>query len=358
MADGMNPSERRVQSVGGTGAREPAPPPPQEANHELTLGGHPADHLRAVYLLTSEFNEDEPNTVVTSPPGAEAHNQNPDFLSEPVDRPILLRLDGVEAGEVVSLRSFPCDIGRHPNCGLILDDAGVSRRHAQLVADEDDLFLVDLGSRNGTFIEGVRIDRAPLKDGCLIQIGLHVGFRYTLVDARQETLLRDLYRSSTRDALTGLYNRRHFDDRLRSEIAYALRHKADLGVLLVDIDFFKRINDTYGHAGGDAALRQISKTLAQQLRTEDIIARVGGEEFAVLLRGTDAGGAARLGERLRAAVETNPIMYENHSIPLTISVGCASFTELEEVDAARLFKLADDRLYQAKRSGRNRVVQR
>jgi diguanylate cyclase (GGDEF)-like protein len=324
---------------------------------DSSLGVSPNDRLRAVYLLTSEFGEEEANTALTDPPNARPiSNSAHKFETQPIDRPILLRLDGVSAGEVVSLNLLPTTIGRHPGCTILVDDAGVSRNHATISDQDGEIYIEDLGSRNGTFVEGNRITRAKLTEGSLVQIGLHVGFRYTVVDERQEAILRQLYRSSTRDALTGVYNRRHFDDRLAAELAYARRHDTDVSLVLVDIDFFKQVNDTHGHAGGDAVLRQVASTLQKQLRIEDILSRIGGEEFAVILRGTGNVGALRLGERLRSAAEVTPALFNGAMIHTTISVGVAALSEVKTTDDRGLFTSADSRLYLAKRTGRNRVV--
>ena len=153
-------------------------------------------------------------------------------------------------------------------------------------------FVEDLGSRNGTFLQGKRITRAEIRDDDWVQLGARVAFRFTLTDSRQEGLLRKLYESSTRDALTGAYNRRHFDDRLRAEIAFAVRHATDCALILLDLDHFKRVNDTYGHPAGDEILRHLAGVANRALRTEDVFARFGGEEFAVILRGASTRGAA------------------------------------------------------------------
>jgi two-component system, cell cycle response regulator len=331
-------------------------PPSVGAPIEAASLSSSSDRLRAVYLLANEFADEESLTAITSPPGSHADAGSPALHTEPVDRPVLLRMDGVQAGEVVSLAILPCFIGRHPGCQVIIDDAGVSRRHARIVLQQEEFWLEDLGSRNGTFIDGRRLDRKRLHDGVLIQVGLHASFRFTLVSARQEKLLRELYESSTRDALTGLYNRRHFDDRIRAEFAYAKRHQLDIGFVMVDVDFFKRVNDTYGHAAGDTVLKHIAKCLAKQLRTEDVIARIGGEEFAILLRGIGTEGARRLGERLRTNIEKLPIVAEGIPIAVTISAGCAALSETNDGTPKDLFDAADRRLYEAKRTGRNRVV--
>ena len=331
-------------------------PPSVGAPLEAAAVSSSSDRLRAVYLLASEFAEEESMTAITSPPGSHSDANSPALHTEPVDRPVLLRMDGVQAGEVVSLAILPCFIGRHPSCQIVIDDAGVSRKHVRIVLQNDEFWLEDLGSRNGTFVDGKRLERKHLQDGALIQVGLYASFRFTVVSARQEKLLRELYESSTRDSLTGLYNRRHFDDRIKAEFAYAKRHQLDVAFVMVDVDFFKRVNDTHGHATGDSVLKAVAKNLAKQLRTEDVFARVGGEEFAILLRGVASEGARKLAERLRANIEALPIVAEGKTVAVTISAGCASMSETKDQTPGSLYGLADRRLYDAKHQGRNRVV--
>jgi len=314
------------------------------------------DRLRAVYLLAAEVADETAASAITSPPGSILDANSPDLHTEPVDRPVLLRMDGVQAGEVISLTILPCVIGRHPSCQIILDDPSVSRRHARIFLQNGELWLQDLGSRNGTFIDGRHLEAKQLADGTLLQIGHHASFRFTVVSARQEKVLRELYESSTRDALTGLYNRRHFDERFKAELAYAKRHHFDLGLVMVDIDHFKHVNDTHGHATGDVVLKQVASVLSRQLRTEDLIARIGGEEFAVLLRGIGPQGCACLAERLRLAVQALPITADGTTMSTSISAGCACVSETPDGTAKSLLQCADQRLYCAKRNGRNRVV--
>lgn len=273
------------------------------------------------------------------------------------DRALLLRMDGVHAGQVISLNDGTVTVGRHPQNTLSVDDTGVSRFHAELRRTVGGYVLEDKGARNGTIVQGQRVRKAvAIHDGDFIQFGPRVGFRFSLTDRTQEKLLKRLYESSNRDALTGAYNRKHFDERLLSEMAYAARHKTSTALLLFDIDHFKRVNDTYGHAAGDAVLRQVAGITSSRLRTEDVFARIGGEEFAVLLRGVNLAGCARLAERLRTSVSTVPTLFEGTPIPVTISLGCASLTCQEGCQADSLIRMADERLYRAKNSGRNRVV--
>jgi diguanylate cyclase (GGDEF)-like protein len=181
-------------------------------------------------------------------------------------------------------------------------------------------------------------------------------FRYTYTDTSQERMLQKLYEASVRDALTGTYNREHFDERLRMEVAFARRHEAQVALVMFDLDHFKKVNDTWGHQAGDRVLVSVAERVSGGLRTEDIFCRYGGEEFAVILRGIDLPGAWSLAERLRERVAASPIRYENADIPVTLSAGCAALTCCEEPSTMALVAIADRRLYHAKHGGRNRVI--
>ena len=156
---------------------------------------------------------------------------------------------------------------------------------------------------------------------------------------------------STIDALTGLNNRRAFEHSLAQELALVDRRSTPLSLVIVDVDHFKTINDTHGHAAGDTVLQTIAERLTQCARAIDVVARIGGEEFAVILPNTDAASARGVAERMRAAVE-NEAWLTN---PLTISLGIA--TLLKHETASSLFVRADKAMYAAKEGGRNRVVQ-
>lgn len=272
------------------------------------------------------------------------------------DRAMLLRMDGVGAGQVVSVAQTPFTMGRHASNRLPIDDDSISRFHARFVREGSEYFVEDLGSRNGTFIQGKRITRAAIRDDDWVQLGARVAFRFTLTDSRQEVLLRKLYESSTRDALTGAYNRRHFDDRLRAEIAFAVRHATDCALILLDLDHFKRVNDSYGHPAGDEVLRHLGGIATRALRTEDVFARFGGEEFAVIVRGASTRGAGRLAERLREALCKENARHEGQEIPVTLSAGCAALSCCVAPSSDEVVAVADRRLYAAKQAGRNRVV--
>ncbi len=272
------------------------------------------------------------------------------------DRATLLRMDGVHAGQIHLLGRDAFRIGRHPKNELRVEDTGISRCHACIEWEDGGHAIRDLDSRNGTFVGGAPVTRKKLVDGDRIQLGPRVGFRYSVTDSSHNELLQRLYESSTRDALTGAYNRKHFEERLATEVAYGLRHNAETSLVLFDIDHFKRINDSYGHQTGDAVLRHVAATAVRRLRTEDVLARFGGEEFAVILRGTSRLGAGLVAERLRTLIAALPAIVDNQPIPVTISAGCASLECCAERSGHQLIAAADRRLYRAKNGGRNRVV--
>ncbi|SJZ33839.1 PAS domain S-box-containing protein/diguanylate cyclase (GGDEF) domain-containing protein [Trichlorobacter thiogenes] len=155
------------------------------------------------------------------------------------------------------------------------------------------------------------------------------------------------------DGLTGIYNRRYLDSRLTEEIERSRRHGNPLSILLLDIDHFKKINDTHGHLCGDYALRKISELLQELVRTSDILGRYGGEEFLCILPETSHEQAVVLAERCREQIATKPLACEDHQARITISIGVTGQHRDDTLDSIK--KRADDALYQAKREGRNRV---
>jgi diguanylate cyclase (GGDEF)-like protein len=276
--------------------------------------------------------------------------------SELKDRYLLVRARGAQLGHVTRLGADPVRIGRSQECEIWLNDDGVSRKHAVIRPDQGSYLVEDTQSANGTFVAGQRVERAPLRDGDLIQFGPQAVFRFSVADESQELLLRQLYEASVTDALTGANNREHFDSQLRMELSYARRHKTDLVLLLFDVDYFKRVNDTFGHPVGDEVLIEIARAVRRLVRNEDVFARYGGEEFALILRGIDIAGGRAAGERLRTQVEKLRIASERGHVAVTISVGCASLATTNEPTTEALIQTADRRLYAAKNSGRNRVV--
>ena len=171
----------------------------------------------------------------------------------------------------------------------------------------------------------------------------------------RETLIRQLEETVRTDALTGLKNRRHYFELGRTAVKKAVRSGAPLSAIMFDADHFKKVNDTHGHGVGDKALFHLSKLATEALRDIDIVARVGGEEFAVLLENTDEPGAEEVAERLRSFIENNPLPLESGHLTLAISAGVATFWPDKSDNLDTLLLYADRALYQAKAGGRNRV---
>lgn len=264
-------------------------------------------------------------------------------------------LSGANVGREIRLDRADLTIGRDGSCGICLPDEGVSREHARLTLTDGRGWLVeDLGSRNGTLVNGERVQRRVLRDGDRLLFG-HTVVKFFAQAAVDEEYLRQTYELSVRDGLTGLYNRRYFDDRFRAEVAYARRHRTRLSLLMIDIDRFKDVNDRHRHPAGDEVLRQAAADLRQRVRAEDLLARYGGEEFALLAREISPDGAVALAERLRKGVEALAIRHVWTPIRVTVSIGAATAPGGLDLTEAALVAEADRLLYEAKRAGRNRI---
>jgi two-component system, cell cycle response regulator len=299
--------------------------------------------------------------AIEAVPSHTAH-ETPFRLSAPVPmgrcRATLTVLTGSEAGRLVAVGRHGSVIGRARDADLIVDDDAVSRYHARISPAEDGGFAIeDLGSINGTFVGANHVVRSSLVTGDQVQLGREFRLRFRIIDAGEETLYRSLYESSVHDGLTRAFNRRHFSDRLFVEVSHARRANIDLAALMIDVDRLKELNDTYGHLVGDRALCGVVAVIAGSIRSEDLLARYGGDELAVLAPRTDPRQAYRLAARSRCAVEGLRLVAGGKEVPVSVSIGVASLSELgpSSEPHVALLSLADERLYQAKRSGRNSV---
>jgi diguanylate cyclase (GGDEF)-like protein len=252
----------------------------------------------------------------------------------------------------------------HPDVVLLDVEMPVLDGHATLARLKADPQLKDIPV---VFLTG-RVDTADVVNG--LRLGAHdylrKPFEANELMARVSAALRtkwlqdelrarnaELDRVSRIDMLTNIYNRRHLDEHLRAVISAARRHDRSVGVLIVDIDHFKNVNDEHGHLAGDAVLREVAARLQQAMRTEDALGRWGGEEFLAVLTDTPPEGVRVMAERLRQVVAMAPFTLDDGSqIRVTVSVGHTNGTE----DAEILVHRADDALYVAKAEGRNRVA--
>lgn len=270
--------------------------------------------------------------------------------------PYLTMIAGAHAGSVVKLTERETILGRAPENTLRVEGEGVSWKHARVFTIGEHWFVEDLKSTNGTGLNDRRIQMERLNDGDRIHLGPGVILRFSLWTDLEASVQSSLYESAVRDPLTRAYNRKHFNERIAAEVGYAARHRAPLSLVTFDVDHFKKVNDTWGHPAGDQVLRSIAEAINAIVRVEDVFARVGGEEFALLARATEIEAAMMFAERLRQGIAGMTIGWSGGAIPVTASFGVASILELPQPSVEQLVALADQRLYEAKRTGRNRVV--
>jgi diguanylate cyclase (GGDEF)-like protein len=277
--------------------------------------------------------------------------------TSPRTRGLLIQMSGQDAGRIHCLTEEVITIGRGKKCLLYFDDTTLSRTHAIIRLIDGEFVLEDAGSLNGCFINRQRITAHALRHGDRLRLGSGLRVQFQLVNLEEEQVLVHLYEAAVRDGLTKLFNRRCFDERLKVDMAHSLRHKRELVAMIIDVDFFKRVNDTHGHLAGDEVLRVIAGLLADSVRSEDMVARYGGEEFVVLTRDVAEDGAACLAERLRKGIEAVEVHFEDLKIKVTASIGIAALSLVKgEKTGEALLAMADKALYQAKEGGRNKVV--
>ncbi|MGR8919673.1 MAG: diguanylate cyclase [Gammaproteobacteria bacterium] len=272
----------------------------------------------------------------------------------------LTALNGSLVGRTYRIGTGRLFIGRADDCEIALKDDGVSRRHALIVSSPDGTIVAeDLHSTNGSMVDGEIFGVHQLMGGERLQFGSKTVFKFEYRDAIEERFATHLYESATQDRLTGVFNDRYLREQLTSEFAWHRRHGLPLALIFLDLDHFKEINDEYGHLSGDEVLRQVARRCHIESRTEDVFARYGGEEFACLLRRTPMSAAMTIAERMRAAVESEPVSFRSpggtRSIRVTLSAGVAE-TGPGIDSPEELVAEADRRLYEAKAGGRNLVL--
>jgi diguanylate cyclase (GGDEF)-like protein len=247
-------------------------------------------------------------------------------------------------------------IGREQSNDLSLVDGSVSRFHARLDRCEEGYMLRDLGSTNGTIVDNEIVTQHKLVGGETIRFGSFI-FKFLRASGIEAQYHATVYNAMTRDGLTGAFNKNYLLDSLAQEIARSQRCNRPLSVLLMDIDYFKKVNDTYGHLVGDEVLREFSKRISLAKREDDLLCRYGGEEFVLILGETNLDDAIAIAENCNQYVSSQAFATSAGDIPVTVSLGVAQLpTSPIAADAAHaLLESADQQLYRAKESGRNRV---
>lgn len=262
-------------------------------------------------------------------------------------------IHGEGLGRRADIEDKPMVVGRSQEADLHIPHKSVSRQHCEIWREGDVYRVRDLGATNCTLVNDLPVTEGVLADGDHVTLGETIlkFISHSSVEARYH---EEVYQLATHDALTELYNRRHFVELVDKEIARAQRHGRPLVMCIIDVDLFKPVNDQYGHIAGDGVLRQLAALLRRFVRGEDIAARIGGEEFAVLLPESGIGAAGNFAERLREEVANEVFILGGESKRITISIGIAALAE-SHADRAALMTAADEALYRAKDEGRNRV---
>jgi len=268
-------------------------------------------------------------------------------------RPVLVVISGQEVGTRRPVDGSLVVIGRDPDVDLILTDALVSSRHARLEDRGDSWTLVDLGSTNGTTVNGEKGSEFPLKHGDKIVLGATV-VRFEMQDRLAHAYAEHVEKLLHIDELSGLLVRRKFDLDLKAALDSARAANTPVGLLMMDLDGIKAINDTHGHLFGAYVIGESGRVIGCVLEKRGFASRFGGDEFIAALPACTFEAAMAVGEEIRAAIGVFP--FEREGVPLRpgISIGVAAFPEGAS-DAESLVQRADEALYRAKRAGKNRV---
>ena len=281
-------------------------------------------------------------------------------------RPALVSLRGEFMAVPIPLERDNVTIGRALEADVRLNDSRASRLHARITTEENpgtnETFyrISDLGSTNGTLVNGELISEVLLNDGDKIVIGDNL-FRFDMLDEIDREFQHQIHRLIAHDELTGLLTSKSFFSELRREAARAEAESRPFCVLMMDLDHFKEVNDTYGHLVGSSTLEETGRIIKQALRAGDVASRFGGEEFAAFLLDANYAQGLIAAERVRVALAEHEFAASrmDSSDPqathrITISIGVAAFPD-DATDPIQLIELADSALYRAKRSGRNQI---
>ncbi|MBF5043831.1 GGDEF domain-containing protein [Aggregicoccus sp. 17bor-14] len=246
-------------------------------------------------------------------------------------------------------------IGRDPDNAVAVELDTVSRHHARLWCEGADVWVEDLGSTNGTWLNHAPLPGpARLESGDLLKVGGAL-FKFLSGGDVEVQYHETLYQLAISDGLTGASNKRFLLEYLERELGRCHRYGRALSLLLFDLDHFKRINDMHGHVAGDQVLRELAQGVLPLVRREQCFARYGGEEFALVLPEDGPDKARHFAEKLRRQVAERAFRFEGVRIPVTVSIGVADLTA-QMTEPQQLLQAADAQLYEAKRGGRNRVA--
>ena len=264
-------------------------------------------------------------------------------------------LGGPSMGQQLILPEGDVVFGRSKDANVVVEDEAISRCHFKIKVRDKIATIEDLNSTNGTYVNGMRIKQQVLKTNDKIQISSATVLRFSYVDTIDKNSHERFYEMALYDPVTTAHTKRYFMDRVQHEFSHSLRRNLALSLIMYDLDFFKKINDTYGHPAGDFILQKVSETTKALIRREDIFARYGGEEFVILMRDSEESNAVQLADRIRKRIATSTFVFETKRIPVTVSIGVACLKDNNFKNYQDLIRAADEYLYFSKSNGRNRV---
>lgn len=266
-----------------------------------------------------------------------------------------VQYSGTNLGKRYVLEQEEMVIGRSPNVQIVINEQSVSRNHAKCSIQESKVYIQDLGSSNGTYINDRKLtEEYCLHDGDILRLG-NIVFKF-FAQGNVENVFHDkIYRMATIDALTQTFNKKYLLEALDSEFKFSRTYSRPLSLIYFDLDHFKKVNDTHGHAVGDGILKETCSVVRSVIRREDIFCRFGGEEFVILLPATDAGTAYEQAERIRIKLASHDFKINGLQLKQTVSMGVSQLNGSISTPE-KLLEDADKKLYQSKTSGRNRVT--
>ncbi len=302
----------------------------------------------------SDHNEDEEKTSVLT---SETLKVTMDSANKSPATLVLLVGPASSIGKQWKLAGQDLVIGRSPSNSVFIDDRSVSKSHAKFVVAGNDTLVMDLESTNKTVINSQPVPPltpVKLKNNDQIKVG-NVIFKYLEKGNIEAVSAQKAFDRSQLDALTGAYNKGALQAYAPEAMKRSDLISQPLSLIVFDIDHFKKVNDTYGHAPGDYVIKEIARLVKDKLiRTEDFFARFGGEEFVLLLSATDVSVSGGVAERVRATIEAHTFDFEGTKIPITVSAGVA-VRQPNGITWDELFEKADAALYKSKNRGRNQV---
>ena len=275
----------------------------------------------------------------------------------------LVQYNGTKLGRRYPLSDDVTVVGRSADVQVCISEASVSRQHARFITVGTATEIEDLGSSNGTFVNDMRTtSRVTLRDGDMIRLGT-ILLKYFAHDNVESMMADKIYRMATIDAGTQIFNKQYLLDTLESEFKFCHTYGRPLSVIYYDLDFFKKVNDTYGHNAGDFILKESANLVKSFTRKDDVLGRFGGEEFVVVLPNTEQKTAAELAERIRIQIATHSFKLDIEQNGVrqaivhtqTISIGVAQ-VDAQTQTFEQLLEAADKKLYFSKQNGRNRVT--